>query len=267
MNINKLVWEALKLDKSTPWLITSQPNPAASLRLFCFSHAGAGASTFRLWGDQAPPYLEICAVQCPGRENRRHEAPIRDLTSLISKMHSELLPYLDRPFICFGHSIGALICFEWTRHLRQQGCSMPLRLFVSGRQAPQTPIALPWSHTLSERELKVELRSYGGTPEAVLQSSDLMGMYLPILRADLAINETYTYYPHPPLSIPISIFGGSKDQKVPISSLEAWREQTLKASTLRLLPGGHLFIKSFSADILKAIDEDLSTTAMVRRLA
>lgn len=245
--------------KLTPWLITPKLITDASLRLFCFSHAGAGASIFRAWSTHAAPNIEIYAVQRPGRENRLREAPMRDLTSLISEMHSELLPYLDRPFTCFGHSVGALICFEWVRHLRRQGCSMPLRLFVSGRQAPQTPIPLPWSHILSEQDLKAKLRSYGGTPESVLQSNELMEVYLPILRADLAINETYIYYPEKPISIPITIFGGLQDYTVPISSLEAWRQQTLKASKLRLLPGGHLFIKENAADILQAIGDDIAT--------
>ncbi|MBX2866030.1 MAG: putative thioesterase [Leptolyngbyaceae cyanobacterium MAG.088] len=248
------------MSESNPWVLVSQPNTEASLRLFCFSHAGAGASVFRLWGTHTSSDIEVYAVQRPGRENRLREKPIRDLPSLISEMHTGLLPYLDRPFICFGHSVGALICFEWVRHLRRQGCPLPLRLFLSGRQAPQIPIPLPWVHPSSDKDLKAELRSYGGTPEAVLQSNEFMGVYLPILRADLAINETYTYYPEKTLAIPISVFGGSQDHKVSIDSLDAWSKQTDKDYKLRLLPGGHLFIKDSAADILQAITDDLVTT-------
>lgn len=242
----------------TPWLLIPNANSKASLRLFCFSHAGAGASTFRTWGNYAVADIEVCAIQRPGRENRLREALTRDLTSLIAEMHSELLPYLDRPFVCFGHSVGALICFEWVRYLRRQGCALPLRLFVSGRQAPQVPISLPWIHTLSDQNLKAELRGYGGTPEAVLQSNEFMGVYLPILRADLAINETYTYYPETPLAIPMSVFGGGQDHKVSIPSLEAWKQHTSKDYQLRLLPGGHLFIKHSVKNILQAILDDTS---------
>lgn len=249
------------MSESTPWVIVPNSNPEASLRLFCFSHAGAGASIFRLWGTHASSNIEICAIQRPGRENRLREALIRDLPSLISEMHAELLPYLDRPFICFGHSVGALICFEWVRHLRRQGSSLPLRLFVSGRRAPQLPVPLPWSHTLSDQDLKAKLRSYGGTPEAVLQSDEFMGIYLPILRADLAINETYTYYPEEPIAIPISAFGGSQDHEVSTSGLEAWSTQTSEDYKLRLLPGGHLFIKNSAAGILQAIEDDIVTAA------
>ncbi|MEO1399847.1 MAG: thioesterase domain-containing protein [Cyanobacteria bacterium J06635_1] len=244
-----------------PWVLFPKPNPEASLRLFCFSHAGAGASIFRPWAADAPPGIEICAVQRPGRETRLRETPIRDLNALISEMHVGLLPYLDRGFICFGHSVGALICFEWVRHLKRLGCPLPLRLFVSGRQAPQVPVPLPWIHTLPDNGLKAELRSYGGTPEVVLQSNEFMGIYLPILRADLAINETYAYLPDEPIAAPISIFGGLQDHKVSFNSLEAWDKQTTKGSKLRLLPGGHLFIKESSKAILQAIAEDIVAVA------
>ncbi|MEM8805127.1 MAG: alpha/beta fold hydrolase [Cyanobacteria bacterium P01_G01_bin.38] len=249
------------MSPTNPWVVFPRPDPDASMRLFCFSHAGAGASTFRPWGAHASPGIEICAVQYPGRETRLRESPFRDIGALVADMHSALLPYLDRQFICFGHSVGALICFEWVRYLRRQGCPLPVRLFVSGRQAPQVPLPLPWIHTLPDSGLKAELRSYGGTPEVVLQSNEFMAIYLPILRADLAINETYAYLPDEPIAAPISIFGGLQDHRVSFNSLEAWDKQTTKGSKLRLLPGGHLFIRDSSKAILQAIAEDIVTVA------
>lgn len=255
----------------SPWILFPQPNPQADIRLFCFSHAGAGASIFRPWAALMASTtnsihikateniaIEVCAVQRPGRENRLSETPYRNVTALVHQMHPQLLPYLDRPFVCFGHSVGALICFEWMRYLQQQRGPLPLALFVSSRQAPQIPVALPWTHTLSRNDLLSELRNYGGTPEAVLQSREFMDLYLPILRADLAVHESYAYSPAEPLPMPISAFGGLQDSKVSKASLQAWAEQTTQDFRLRLFPGGHLFIKDSAAEILRAIAQDIS---------
>lgn len=250
------------MTSATSWVLFPAPNPHAKLRLFCFSHAGAGASTFRSWGAIAASQdIEVCCVQRPGRENRFREAPYREVTALVRQLHTALLPYLDQPFVCFGHSVGALICFEWVRYLQQQKAPLPLRLFVSGRQAPQIPAKLPWAHTLSRDGLISELRSYGGTREAVLQNAEIMDLYLPILRADLAIHEAYTYCWQKPLSMPISAFGGLADPKISKAGLEAWAQQTEREFSLRLLPGGHLFIDDSIEEVVKAIAQDIALQA------
>ncbi len=80
------------------WIFASRPNPQARLRLFCFPHAGGGASFFRPWIGMLPPDIEVCPVQLPGRENRLKERPFNQFSPLISELAQALRPYLDRPF-------------------------------------------------------------------------------------------------------------------------------------------------------------------------
>ncbi len=67
------------------WIFASRPNPQARLRLFCFPHAGGGASFFRPWIGMLPPDIEVCPVQLPGRENRLKERPFNQFSPLISR--------------------------------------------------------------------------------------------------------------------------------------------------------------------------------------
>ncbi|MGF1515656.1 MAG: thioesterase II family protein [Elainellaceae cyanobacterium] len=248
------------MNRLSPWIFCPQPKPNASLRLFCIPYAGAGASVFRGWsfekltGDD----IEVCALRLPGREIRLREPVFNSLQPLIASITSNVLPYLDRPYVCFGHSVGALICFEWMRSLRDQGVPLPLRLFVSARQAPQIPMHPPWSYSLCDHDLKMELRRYSGTPEAVLQNDELMSAILPTLRADLEINETYIYTAEEPLDCPISAFGGLLDEKVNPQSIEAWRSQTSQAFKARFFREGHFFIKQETDSILEAIVHDIA---------
>jgi medium-chain acyl-[acyl-carrier-protein] hydrolase len=240
------------------WIVRAKPRPAARLRLFCFPYAGVGASAYRPWATALDPAIELCAVQPPGREERIGTPPFSRLDPLLDALAPAVQPLLDRPFVFFGHSLGALVGFELARRLRRLGAPEPRHLFVSGRRAPQLPIREEVLHTLPDAALKEELRRFNGTPDAALQHEELMALVLPVLRADLAIHETYVHRVEPPLGMPISAFGGEGDPEVPEANLAAWKEQTTKAFRLRLLPGDHFYLQAGRAPLLAAITEDLA---------
>ncbi|NER37551.1 MAG: thioesterase [Oscillatoria sp. SIO1A7] len=246
----------------TPWLACPRPNSQARLRLFCFPYAGAGASVFYPWSSQLPEDIELWAVQPPGREKRLREPLLTSLSSLIETLVPILKPYLDCPFALFGHSIGALVIFALARELRRRNYPVPKHLFVSGRRAPQTPALHPPIHQLPDAAFLAELDRYNGTPEAVLQNRDLMELFLPILRADLAIAETYSYVPEAPLDFPISAFGGLEDESVSPDRLAAWEKQSDRAFSLQMFPGGHFFFKSNPEALLKAISQQLEASGL-----
>jgi medium-chain acyl-[acyl-carrier-protein] hydrolase len=241
----------------TAWIKCFRSNPQARLRLFCFPYAGGGASVFRSWADQLPNPVEVCAIQLPGREDRHRDALFTDLPSLIATLLPDFVACLDHPFVFFGHSLGALVCFELARQLRQQNHPMPLHLFVAGRRAPQVTDSDPPIHNLPDDRFIAELRSYKGTSEVVLQNAELMALFLPILRADFAMNETYVYTTQSPLNCPISAFGGLEDHTVSFENLKAWQAQTTASFDLQMFPGGHFFLKSASNQVLKAISQQL----------
>ena len=227
------------------------------MHLFCFPYAGGAASTFCTWADGLPREVEVCPIQLPGRENRLREPPFTQLGPLVHALAQAMRPYLGKPFVFFGHSMGAAISFELARQLRRQGDPGPLYLFVSGSHAPQVPDPNPPIHHLPEAEFMEELRRLNGTPETVLRNAELMQLLLPLLRADLALHETYVYVPDDPLDCPISAFGGLKDQQVCRDDLAAWRDQTYGAFTLHMLPGDHFFLRSARGFLLRAISQEL----------
>jgi medium-chain acyl-[acyl-carrier-protein] hydrolase len=245
---------------TSPWIINYQSNPEASLRLFCFHSAGAGASIFRPWSTDLPPNIEVCAIQLPGRENRYKEPKFTNIVPLVHALTSALLPNLDRPFVFFGHSVGALLSFEVARQLRRLQHPIPLHLFISSHSAPQLPsLDLPIAQ-LPDPDFLVALRQYNGTPSILFQNQDLMDIYLPILRADLTLKESYVYLPEPPLNCPISVFGGISDQKISQDSLASWQKQTCKAFNIQMFPGDHFYLKNQQKCLLNAIALNLTNT-------
>jgi medium-chain acyl-[acyl-carrier-protein] hydrolase len=240
------------------WLTRFQANPGAKLRLFCFPYAGGGANIFRNWPDRLPTWVEVWSIELPGRGARYKEAPFMQMSSLIQEIASVILPYLYKPFAFFGHSMGAIVGFELARHLFRQFHRSPEHLFVSGRRAPQIPDQNPPIHLLPEPAFMDELRRLNGTPEEILQDAELMRLFLPALRADFKISETYRYTKTEPLACPISAFGGSLDTEVSAENLAAWNEHTRSFFKIRMFPGDHFFLNSARPLVTQAVSQDLS---------
>jgi medium-chain acyl-[acyl-carrier-protein] hydrolase len=185
------------------------------------------------------------------------EPPFDNLDALVQDAVPMMLPYLDRPFAFFGHSMGAIICFEIARHLRKEQLGGPLHLFVSGRRAPQRPASRPPTYDLPEPEFLKHLQHLDGTPKEVLEHPQLMQLMLPLLRADFSVSQTYAHREGPPLDCPITAFGGERDDEVSREDLEAWREQTTASFSLRMFPGGHFFLHSSQTEMLGIITRGL----------
>lgn len=241
------------------WLPHYKPHPEAKLRLFCFAHSGAGASTFFPWMSQLPSTFEICPVQLPGREMRLAEPPFRRIKPLIETLGPILCPFLDRPFAFFGHSMGALICFELARYLRRQYGLTPAHLIVSGHRAPQVPDADSPFHTLPEPDFIEKLRDLNGTSAEVLADPELLSLLLPTLRADFELCETYAYQSEAPLECPITAFNGLQDKNVSREEANAWSEQTKATFKLRMFPGDHFYLKTHQPLVLRMLTQELHT--------
>ncbi|NET30971.1 MAG: thioesterase [Cyanothece sp. SIO1E1] len=202
--------------------------------------------------------MEVCPVELPGRGIRFKEPLLTHLQSLLQALGPAIVPYLDKPFAFFGHSMGALISYELAQTLSQNYGFSPISLFVSACRAPQLPTTKPPIHTLSDAAFLKELRRLNGTPEEVLQNTELMQLRLPMLRADFTVLETYTYTPKLPLHSPITAFGGWHDQEVSHDELKAWRLHTNVAFSLQMLPGNHFFIHSAQSHLLQLLCQTLN---------
>ena len=233
------------------------------LRLFCFPYAGGNASVFRGWSGKLPPSIQVCPIQLPGRESRLREPPFTRLEPLVQALAQALQPYLDMPYAIFGHSLGALIGFELARILTRQNDSGPTHLFISGHSAPQLQATEPPIYRLPKPEFIKKLGHLNGTPMEVLQNAELMEIFLPILRADFAVNETYVYVPGTLLDCPISAFGGLQDGRVGYDDLAAWRDQTRGTFVLRMLPGDHFFLHRDRTFLLHAMTQDLAQSSIL----
>ncbi|MBD2136114.1 thioesterase [Anabaena sp. FACHB-1237] len=237
------------------WVTSPQPNPDATMRLFCFTYAGGNATTFRTWHHNLPNNIEVCPIEIPGRGRQIKAIPHQKIAPLLTEITDHIIPFLDKPFLIFGYSMGSLISFELCRLLRSQYNLSPLHLLVAARRAPQFPPEKPLISHLPNDQFIVELSKFNGTPQVILDNPELMEIFLPVIRADFTLLESYNYTEKAPFDFPITAFGGLQDPEVSHNALQAWEVQTNASFCLKMLPGDHFFINSAKKPLLQYISQ------------
>jgi medium-chain acyl-[acyl-carrier-protein] hydrolase len=239
------------------WFITFKKNNNAKVRLFCFHYAGGSASAFKEWKDDVAECSELTAIQLPGRENRYSEQLLYDIDHIINDLYLNILAYLDKPYVFFGHSLGAIIAFELTRVLRRSGKPQPKHLIIAGTRAPHIDRSKDAIHTLDDTRFTNKLMMYNGISQSLLEDKELLGIFLPIIRADFCLSETYKCESQKPLSCPITALGGSSDFTFPHAELLEWKDHTLGTFVDYKLNGDHFFIKSSYREVIKIVNNVL----------
>jgi medium-chain acyl-[acyl-carrier-protein] hydrolase len=243
---------------TSPWVVFPKRQPEARLRLFCFPYAGAGASAYHPWGRFISPEIEVVAIQLPGRETRLREAAHTRLTPMVAVLAQSLEPLFDRPFAFFGHSLGALIAFELARELRRTGRRQPDHLTVSARRPPQLPDTDSPLHSLPQAAFVDSVQKrYNALPEVILKDQELLDLYLPALRADFEMLETYAYSSEEPLACSILALGGRDDARASREQLAQWELQTVGAFDLTLFDGGHFYLQPQRESVLQTLSRYL----------
>jgi medium-chain acyl-[acyl-carrier-protein] hydrolase len=242
------------------WLAGDVP-AGSQVRLFCFPHAGGGGSFFLPWTAELAPQVAVCPVVLPGREGRIREPAFDRLAPLLDALVEALLPYTDQDFAIFGHSMGSVVGYEFARRLEREHGRRPRCLLVSGRRAPHLPARRAPLHALPDQGFTEALRGLNGTPSEVLEDEGLLRLFRPTLRADFAVNETYTASAGAPLTCPVSALTGTADPEVTVEEMAQWQSVTAGAFRLRVFYGDHFYLKSRPEDVLDAIRQDLTEPA------
>lgn len=244
---------------TSPWLIAHavENTEHVRMRLFCFHYAGATASIFRSWQGAIPEAVELVAVQLPGREYRLDEPLLTDMGQIVTALAEILPPLLDKPFVFFGHSMGALLGFDVIRILRARGLRQPEMLIASGRNAPQFRWRDAGIQVLPDDQFVAAVRDYNGTPAALLAEESLRELWLPRLRADLTVSGTYEYVEQRPLKCPIVVMFGAEDGLVSDVGLQGWLTQTTGGVRFFRYPGNHFFLHSAERLVLAKVHAEL----------
>lgn len=248
------------------WFEHLSPLPQPSLRLFCLPHAGGTADAYRDWRRFLSPQVDLCLVHLPGRGRRIAEKAFNRLAPLVDVLAGCMAQEIDVPFVLYGHSMGGLISFELARELFRRYKTGPRHLFLSGCPAPHLNDSRCSTFSLPDQQFLAELKRLNGTSTEVLNDPELLELFLPVLRADFELVETYQYRSGGRLPCHITVYGGRDDEQVGLEGVYGWKEYTSGNCTIRLFPGGHFFVYA-GRDFRNAFQDDVFRVAVAKHLS
>lgn len=212
----------------------------ASVTLYCLPCAGASAAMYMRWRRLLPAWIRVEPLELPGRGVLLAEDASRDYAQLVERLVRSFSP--QGPYAFFGHSMGALLAYGMARHIVCAGWAGPISLLLSGSPAPTCQDKTRYAGRGDRASLVRDLRRQGGTPEAVFENEELLGMTIDLLAADYSVCASFAYESVEPLPIPIHAFGGRGDE-IQTPRILAWCDEGAAGFTADWFEGGHFFFR------------------------
>ncbi|PEC24139.1 thioesterase [Bacillus thuringiensis] len=228
------------------------------MKLFCLPYAGGSAVVYSKWTKKLEDFIELYPVELAGRGKRFNEPFYDSMEDAVNDIFNQIKDHLNQTYAFFGHSMGSLLVYELCQKIKKMGYPEPSHIFFSGREAPQTVKDEYTVYDLPDEEFIKYVFHYGGMPESFLENKMLLDIFIPILKADFKIVETYQYIEKDfNLNCDFSILSGEKDQKLDFANLKGWEKFTIGNCTYFTFEGGHFYINEDIENTIACINKQL----------
>ncbi len=227
-------------------------------QLFLLHFAGGSCYSFDFLKKSIHSDIEFIPLELPGRGKRLQEKLIISKEDAINDYLKQIKVLRnDKPFLVFGHSMGATLGLSIVNKLEANGDS-PEMLIVSGNAGPGIVEEKIKRYLLKDEEFKQMLIKLGGIPNEVLESEELYNFFSPILRADFEVLEKDTFLEEKiKIATPIFALMGSEEKTV--NKIENWGNFTTGSLKCKILEGNHFFIYNYIEEIAALINNSKVT--------
>lgn len=228
----------------------------SNIKLFCIPYSGGSASVYLKWKRHLDNRIQLFPLELAGRGSRYNELYYKNLDEAVNDLLFKIINETDinSKFAVYGHSLGGIIAYELVYKLQEEFGLIPSHSFFSGVEAPTSHKILEPISDLPDDEFVLKIFTYGGTPKELLENKSFLGIYLPIIRADMKIYETYNFVERAKkLESSISIINGKEDI-LTIKEIEEWRFLTKNDCNFYCLDGDHFFINTYTDKVANIIN-------------
>lgn len=225
-------------------LTTLRGGPPGSPTVVVFPHAGGSPRFFHHWGPVLPA-TTVVGVTYPGRDERAEESYADnpdgdDLVGLARSAANAITKAGITAPVLVGHSMGAYVAYETAAALTRDGAA-DLRLVVSGQNPPEHRPSTTL-HRRDDADLIADVVRQNPRSAALWQVEELRSMFLPAVREDYRLIETYL--PTTTTVAEILVCHGHRDPEVSPDQLAGWRGYTERLHPPAVLAGDHFYLQA-----------------------
>ncbi|WHY56139.1 thioesterase II family protein [Peribacillus simplex] len=226
-----------------------------SLNLLCLPYAGGSENIYTKWKNEVIGGVNIVPIELSGRGKRMQDPLYNNLNEALEDIYLKSYESVaESPFAIVGHSMGSILAYELAKKLIEEDNKVPEFLIFSGKNPPHAKLGTN-IHTLPNDEMLQELQKLGGIKPEFSKYQELLSLFLPIIRSDFKLVETYEHVPGTPFANDIYIMYGSKDMITSGSSLMEWDNHTSSSCFYKEIEGDHFFIDSNSKDVIDYVND------------
>jgi len=235
---------------------------------------------FSPWVRRIPDSVfKVHTLTLPGRGRLNRHSFITSMPARCAKEVAAAVAERPLPVAFFGASLGCLVAYE-TAKILLQDTNMDekakveiLHLFVAGHVAPEEFAKERTSGSVSisslpDNAFKHALLKYNLVEKALLQDDDFSSLFLPIIRADLQLDESYQFHPKgSKLTCPVTAFSGAVDVAAMPDRMKPWKKISLQGELTKhvIFPDmGHQFLLKCTESLVEEICRSLLSGPLMR---
>lgn len=231
------------------------------INIVFFPHAGGNASIYKCFSNTLKRMgYNSRVAEYPGHGMKIVENLISDMNALVDYLYEKLFQdERDYDYIFFGHSMGSWVAYELCRKMRDVGRKTPMLLFVSGNTHPLLRKDSLKYTSKNDDEFIKDVLACGGTSPEVFANRELRALFLPVLRNDYLLLETYTSTEEISdfkVDSDIIAMGGKQDRTVG-RKLDTWGNYTKKDFQMYYFKGQHFYLFDHVEKISEIISEQI----------
>jgi len=131
-------------------------------------------------------------------------------------------------------------------------------MFFTGSKAPQNMDYRTENYLLQDKEFLQTVLNYGGTTKNILKDEQLLKLFLPILRSDFKIGETYVHKEkQQKISCDITVINGNNDESIARFDMSEWKYYADEKCIIKKVMGDHFFIIEKCQYVVNIINDSL----------
>lgn len=205
-----------------------------------FPHAGAAAASYRVLATALAVGADTYIVQYPQRADRLTEPAHETMHDLALGLFESAPWQSVGPLRLFGHSMGAIVAFEFARIAETRGAAVR-KLFVSAGPPPCVVTDMPELPT-SDDGLLADIADLGGTDPELLADEEFSELLTTAVRADYEAFNRYEPSPDARIGAGIHVLGGRDDHRIDTDVLRLWEKHTNGSFEMSVYDGGHFYV-------------------------